>query len=510
MEENYSNPKLLGRYTGALGLTIAYGFLLLNSYWGLGFTIVNLLYLTIVSLLYPQIAQKKTTCAYLLFSLILSVIIPFRAQEMGRILTFVTVFLLDCLIISSSPSRANLTIKSLVLTPLLVVWQVFLEVQEVVRLIKRDGLKNRISFPSYITPGQLAAGLAIGIPVLILLTVLLISADPLFARYFQNFMLALGKISFDVTFLSNGFHLGVVFFLFCALLNRKIRIYQEFRFFAVASSLTKELTVTTFLIALLLALFLFVQVQYLFASAQSLADMGVMLSEYTRKGFTELLIVSSICLFLIALVVKNIHVLKAKFYQIISTVFLTEVFLVLLSASRRVYLYQDKHGFTQARLLGVFFSIWLFSVLVIFLIRVITKAQKIPLLLALFMTSLVTLMLMQLTNIDYLIAVVKKPNLGYGIDYPYIARLSSDAWSGWDEALNASSQQSDCISDKAKVAYTLDAKQQSLSYHLEQGSGLGAWTLPDAQALHFLRQHGDQIIRIEREVQECQKSVNQG
>jgi hypothetical protein len=492
------------RYASSLLLTFVYGVLLLDTYWGMGFTVINILYILLVLLLYPKLYKDKESSIYLLLSAILSLFIPLRAQETTRIFTFLAVFLLNTLAISRFMGVGTLTLKTVLLSPILMFVQMFAEIPQFLRFLSKlfsRSNQERISLP--ITTAQLLKGLAFTIPLLGLLTILLVSADPLFEHYFQNTLLFFSKFTLDFDLLTNGLQLIFAFGIFAALFNHKSRSYEEFALFNQAEKIRKEISISMVLTALLLALFLFVQAQYLFATETILKQMGVMLSEYTRRGYTELLIVSTICLFLVSLLIKNIRRLSARFYQIISTVFLTEIFLILMSATRRVYLYQHEHGFTQFRLFGVFFSLWLVIVLILFLYRVTTQKRAMPLFLTIFITSIVTLLLMQLANIDYLISVVKKPNLGYGTDYYYISQLSSDAWPGWKEALDQAKKQPDCFSNQAEVPFILEYKLQELALRLDPTTSVGAWTLPDQQALKMLRDNGNEIQKIKQKVDKC-------
>ncbi|GEM_PF-4535161 len=476
----------------SLLLTALYAVFLLNSTWGLGFFIINGAFILCVLFLRPDILKNKQAIFYLGASFLLSIFMVLRSFELGRFITVGTIFLLNSLAVRlDNKVKESLTLKELYKAPLTILSHVFLELGYWFAWIKHR-IKNQNT--TVITPlprSSIVRGIIISLPIASLFLFLFAQADPLFEKYLLQ--LIPKNISIDVLLVKNICELGFFFGLFSSL----------FRAQAIRQEVTKqkpvttqhELTVATIIIAVVIASFLLVQAQYLFANQDLLKTQGIMYSEYTRRGFFELIIVSAISLCLIAFFLRS---KMTKTTKIIATIFILEVLLVLASASRRVYLYQDIHGFTQTRLLGILFSIWLTGVLSLFLTRLYKNLSENKLFFAIFIHTIGVIFLMHIINIDYTVAVTKPPNLGYGIDYPYIAHLSSDAAPGWENTLAAFETADPCSSIYRIDPALRDWQQKAVELNKKNETGWhngGAFILSDTQALEFLKKNA---VRIEQ------------
>src|SRR5206468_737784 len=98
----------------------------------------------------------------------------------------------------------------------------------------------------------------------------------------------------------------------------------------------------------LFALFVVLQVAYLFGARDTLAATGVTYSDYARKGFFELVAASALSGALIATLDRAVAARSRAFIALALTlVALTAV--VLVSASLRLRLYQEAYGWTELR-----------------------------------------------------------------------------------------------------------------------------------------------------------------
>jgi hypothetical protein len=104
-------------------------------------------------------------------------------------------------------------------------------------------------------------------------------------------------------------------------------------------------------VAVLFAVFLLLQLSYLFGNAPAVTGSGVTFAEYARRGFNELTIVASLCaLLVIALDGAVDRGGPARLARLIAILVVAETLLLLVSAFRRVWLYEAAYGFTTTRL----------------------------------------------------------------------------------------------------------------------------------------------------------------
>lgn len=294
---------------------------------------------------------------------------------------------------------------------------------------------------SEVNRGLIRGGL-IAVPLLIILTVILMQADPVF-----------NKLTFD--FLSNiGERLIVSLIIFIGLFITAIAKLLDI--FKDKVSDTKlplgkfyELALIIGGIVTLFALFIIIQFQYLFSivGERELHKLGIQsltFSEYINKGFFELLVASTIAGAVIVYILRSLHKLtgkQKKMIQILAAFLTLETGLLLLSAAKRDLLYADAHGLTRARIFGFIFLIWLGLMLVIFLMRVFKELDKKVLFVNVSLAALFAILSINFINIDGLIATTYKPTVNKEVDYVYITNLSTDGYKGWKEAVENSKSQ---------------------------------------------------------------------
>lgn len=123
----------------------------------------------------------------------------------------------------------------------------------------------------------------------------------------------------------------------------------------------------------LFALFVGFQFAYLFRGAQQIALPGVTYAEYARAGFFQLLAVAVLT---VGLVWGALHLApagssrKRAAFVIVCAVMIVLAGVILVSAHKRLGLYEDAYGFTRLRLLSQVFAWWIASVLGLLLAQV--------------------------------------------------------------------------------------------------------------------------------------------
>jgi len=231
--------------------------------------------------------------------------------------------------------------------------------------------------------------------------------------------------------------------------------------------------------------FILIQFRYLFSSfgERELHKIGIAsltYSEYVRKGFFELVIVSLIATLVIAFVlifIKDFKSIKQKFLKIITSLLIFETGMIILSAAKRLFLYIDNHGLTRIRVFGFLFLIWISILLIIFLVRIYFELKSDILFYSYILITVLILISANVINIDKLIATRFKPTINNEIDYFYTSSLSADAIDSWKETI---------VVSEAKTA-----ELETKSSYSKEDNRIAFWT---GRSLYRLRENLSVIV----------------
>jgi hypothetical protein len=283
-------------------------------------------------------------------------------------------------------------------------------------------------------------GLIIAVPIVFLLFLLLIGADPIFRTLIESF-------SFSV---SPQFVLSIIILVICLvwgitqistalnLVIGKILPYE-----GNDKPLVESLVVSASIV-LLFTGFLCFQIRYLFLSVPELdlKHLGINVatySEFVRQGFFQLLMAAAISGSVIAFIIRYLHRIKLPevIYLKISLIILTlETELLLVSAGKRLFLYEQAHGLTRSRIFGIVFLIWLAIFLIIFFAATIKKIKSINILRTLIILTITAFVSLNIIPIDRLIATKYPPTVNHEIDYIYLMSLSPEISEIWPKFIN--------------------------------------------------------------------------
>ncbi|MGI9077107.1 MAG: DUF4153 domain-containing protein [Gemmatimonadaceae bacterium] len=195
-------------------------------------------------------------------------------------------------------------------------------------------------------------GAALAVPVVVVFALLLANADPLFASLRDGVWetitqwVAVPKIVFFIGlltivlgaygFAARGAALGTP--TLDAALFPTVRVGDTERLMVIGA------------VASLFALFLTLQVSYLFGNAPAVVGSGFTFAEYARRGFAELTIVATLCgLMIIVLERYAERGRRDAMIRGIELVVVVELVCLLVSAFRRVTLYEAAYGYTTSR-----------------------------------------------------------------------------------------------------------------------------------------------------------------
>lgn len=296
-------------------------------------------------------------------------------------------------------------------------------------------------------------GILITIPVVIVLLVLLLNADPIFGTLTGRILENIGeRIVYSLVVFISLVILGF------STMREKSSDEKKLEQKSVAHRIY-EIAIITGSVAGLFAIFMAVQFKYLF-SVVNLSDLKYLsidittYSQYVRQGFFELLAASTIASIIVVYAIRFIPHFTGRnktVSQVVSSILTIETGLLLLSAFKRLSLYADDHGLTRARVFGFIFLIWVASMLVLLFIRIFKQLSPKKVLYASLASALVAVFLINVINIDKLIATVYKPTVNREVDYFYIANLSADSYESWGGIIKAMEKETVILEKKESL-----------------------------------------------------------
>lgn len=303
----------------------------------------------------------------------------------------------------------------------------------------------RISLDKNVQMG-IFRGLVLTIPVIFVLFILLSSADPIFSKTVSNFF----TFSFPQfpAWIFNRVVFSVIF-LFITVPTAWLTISEKFHSPFQRNNfhhLQVEAMILSGSVAFLLVCFLLIQFRYLFTTVNEteLHQFGVQTySEYVRKGFGELLLVSFI-VYIVAGLGMVVHRVandarKQKLLRFINVALLIETLVFIFSVMRRVWLYQESHGLSRSRAYGMIFLVLMFLFTVVLILRHYHQ-YKIRWYLIEAASVMGVILFIFVLNADKTIATQDQPTVNGEVDYGYIARLSPDGVDGWLEGYQQTRQ----------------------------------------------------------------------
>ena len=264
-------------------------------------------------------------------------------------------------------------------------------------------------------------GLILAAPALVVFGVLLSAADAKFERLLSDLLF------FEIDEMLAHIVISVVIAAICAGFLRSLLLSGPMPRFERPALLrlgAGEVNVALGLVNVLFALFVFVQFRYFFGAAPGA------LSEYARRGFFELVAV-------VTLVVPMLLVLEwlvdksegLKGFRVMAGTQIVLVFVMALSAWRRMQLYRDEFGLTRLRFFTTAFMIWVAVLLLWFVVTVLTGRRH-RFAIGALSTAVVAVAILHVINPDAMIVETNVARAREGrrpFDAAYASMLSDDA-----------------------------------------------------------------------------------
>lgn len=282
-------------------------------------------------------------------------------------------------------------------------------------------------------------GLLLALPILVIFAALLVSADLVFADYVKN---ALHWFDLErladwfrralVVIVSGIFFLGI---LVSALRERSDKPVVSFKRPLLSPFIGFiESMVVLGAVDLLFTGFVAIQFAYLFGGQENITATGYTYSEYARRGFGELVAVAVLSLGLILALgnwVKREGKRHNAWFNGFSAGLVGLVGVILVSALRRLLLYENAYGFTRLRTYTHVAIFWMGILFVVFLVLLIAgHLRRFAPVAALGVVGFVATL--NLLNVDAFITnrnMVRLAETG-AIDVDYLSTLSNDVMPG--------------------------------------------------------------------------------
>ena len=380
-----SNPNRLWLVVIALGW--AFDFLFWEHTPGVNFAIFVVLCLAggLYLLLDLEKAKPARASLWLLIPILFFAAITFiRAEPMTAFLShFLTIFLMGVFVISYLGGRwfkygfwdyitgwFNLAVNTLV-KPLTFTNEVRKERAERGETVKRS------AWP-------VVRGIVIALPIVAIFASLLSSADAVFSARLDDFLEALNlddlpeyifRLSYILLF---GYLLAGVF-LHAAAHSKDEKLSADSKPLIGQFLGFIESAIVLGSVAVLFASFVVVQFQYFFGGQANIKIDGFTYSEYARRGFGELVAVAFFSLLLILVagaVSKRETEPHRKTFSGLSVGIVLLVLVMLVSAYKRLVLYETAYGFSELRTYTHVFMIWLGLLLVATVVLEILRRER--------------------------------------------------------------------------------------------------------------------------------------
>jgi len=227
-------------------------------------------------------------------------------------------------------------------------------------------------------------GLIIALPVVAVFASLLASADAVFQARLEDFLDLLnidnlGEYIFRLSYILVGAYLLTGVFLHAATASKDEKLINEGKPIVSPFLGYIESVIVLGSVTLLFLLFVVIQFQYFFGGQANIHIDGYTYSEYARRGFGELV---AVAFFSLALILglggaaRRESDSQRRTFSGLSIGVVALVLVMLVSAYRRLVLYETAYGFSELRAYTHVFMIWLGLLLVATVVLEILRRER--------------------------------------------------------------------------------------------------------------------------------------
>ena len=362
------------------------------------------------------------------------------------------------------------------------------------KVFKKDKKKTENTFTSVKLIKQIGTGIAVSIPILIVIVALLCAADNVFAEGTYHLFDTMIRNGRNLIHLDFWFTLVVKLLTICALtiyfisfminlLSKKAWNTKEEKEIKVQIETTILNTVVTILNVIYI-IFCKIQITNLFAK---IATNGIIdYANYAREGFFQLMAVTIINFIIIIVTTKNTNqssTLQIYYRKIMNFVLLIATAIILGSAFIRMNLYGEEYGYTFLRIL-VYFALITESILLFPTMIYIIKDTFMPWK-SYFVIVTIMYVIMNFSNINGIIArknINRYLNDGKKIDITYLTKTKTD---GIEEVLKLYD-----IIEEPNSKYLLRKYLETIKENLEEKESIVEWNYSTWKARNLLKNLG--------------------
>ena len=304
-------------------------------------------------------------------------------------------------------------------------------------------------------------GVVIAVPLLVLFTLLFMSADAAFQRIvngilFKNHEVVFGHIilALLLAWVTGGFLRGLLFGMGVTITHEGrarfaspgqggsngvagtsvvsgVVVAQPIKAGQVRLGIVEVGTILG-LLNMLFLVFVLLQFRYFFGGAGMIqGPSGMTYSEYYRRGFFELVTVAALVLPILLgthWLLRKDNPAHERVFRLLAATQVALLFVIMASAIRRMLLYQSEYGLTEQRLYTTAFMGWLALVFVWFIATVL-RGRREQFACGALIAGFLIVATLHVINPDALIVRVNvaQAHAGRSFDADYAASLSADA-----------------------------------------------------------------------------------
>lgn len=294
----------------------------------------------------------------------------------------------------------------------------------IARAMGQEATLQRASVKTF---ARAAFGVLLAMPLLMIFGGLFMAADKVFEELVSSVfdlevddLLVHGIVAAIIAWLSAGYLHGL-------LLREVSATPPKIPHFPSFGSI--EVPIILALLNTLFLIFIVVQIQYFFGG-ESVVRLtpGITYAEYARRGFFELLAVSMLVLPLLLFFDWALGDAEKRTFRMLAGTLLVMVAIIMMSAVKRVLLYNEAYGLTEQRLYAMALMFWLGTVLA-WLAATVLRGRRAEFLGGAIAAGFAVHALLHAINPDALIARtnVARIDKGHAFDAKYVRELSADA-----------------------------------------------------------------------------------
>lgn len=400
-------------------------FIVTNGFFPYAGISVSLTLFTLLAFFLKKEKHAKTKI-FFIFTLLFSNLIMIRSEWFITFLNFIATLFFGSLMISAKPGEELGAIDHLTGIPTLLLKSVFTKSEY---FLEQKNVSNK-KLHNYLNT---IFGILVTLILAIIIIPLLSSTNPFFQLGVNKFLEYFNILAFIRSLTDEIVFTWTVrlFFtvLFTFLLTKILSFMAQKQTIKLPINFDLKhfsLDIPKIFLAGILIIFFITQLQFYFATSETLQKLGLTNSTHAREVFAQLSVVSGI----LVLLLYNSYASKKKWLDIL--LMGEGVFLTLMAYISAIE-YINNWGFTYKRLYGLTVATWVLGVLTIYFINWQKNLHLQAFVHKTVIFSGVLLLTVNLLNFDYLIYHVRKASTGGGIDHAYMTTLSPDSMSYKDQ-----------------------------------------------------------------------------